>query len=298
MSLLRDLLARQGLAAVTAKPLQRLFAIAVILFSAASAAGEPPGTPALDDPEARAHAHMAQDPPDWVAARAAFAEAADAGSPTAMSYLGWMHEEGHGVQPDGEKAAKWYGRAAMAGAHDFAVKLGWMYLGGQGVERDREQAEHWFGRAVDAGHGPARIAWASVLIADAQGGLNPDAVFDARDLLEAALDDGFTLASYFLARLFIEGIGAHPVEDGMAAYYTRIGAESGDPRMQGWLALMLAEGRGVEKDLVQASKWANLAAAHGDRMGHQLRVVLEGELTPDEIRKARELAVDWALGPR
>ncbi|TVP90909.1 MAG: sel1 repeat family protein [Thioalkalivibrio sp.] len=249
-------------------------------------------------PEARAHAYMAQDPPDWAAAREAFAEAAEAGSPTAMSHLGWIHEEGHGVQPDGERAAEWYGRAARAGAHDVAVKLGWMYLGGQGVERDREQAEYWFGRAVDAGHGPARIAWASVLIADAQGGRNPEAVFEARELLEAALEDGFVLASYFLARLFIEGIGAHPVEDGMAAHYTRIGADSGDPRMQGWLALMLTEGRGVEADRVQASKWANLAAANGDRLGEQLRVALEEELTPEEIREARERAVDWALGQR
>lgn len=297
MSFLRIAIACRGPRAMTVNRLRRLLGIAVVLFCAAAAA-EPHGTPPPEDPEARAHAYMEQDPPDWAAARAAFTEAADAGSPTAMSHLGWIHEQGHGVQPDGEKAAEWYGRAAMAGAHDFAVKLGWMYLGGQGVEKDREQAEHWFGRAVDAGYGPARIAWASVLIADAQGGRTPEAVFDARELLEAALDDGFMLASYFLARLFIEGIGAHPVEDGMAAQYTRIGAESGDPRMQGWLALMLTEGRGVEKDLIQASKWANLAAANGDRMGNQLRVALEGELTPDEIQKARELAVDWALGQR
>ena len=271
--------------------------LAVVFFSTAAAA-EPSGMQSVDDPEARAHVHMAQDPPDWSAARDAFAEAADSGSSTAMAYLGWIHEEGHGVPRDGGKAAKWYGRAAMAGADDFAVKLGWMYLGGQGVDSNRDLAEHWFRHAIDAGHGPARIAWASVLIADAQGGLNPESVFEARELLEVALEEGFELASYFLARLFIEGIGAHPVEDDMAAYYTRIGAESGDSRMQGWLALMFAEGRGVERNLVQASKWANLAAANGDRMGEDLRLVLEQELEPEAVQEARRLAVEWALEQR
>ncbi len=254
--------------------------------------------PIDSDPEARAHAAMALDPPDWPLALEAFTEAAEAGSPTAMSYAGWIHEQGHGVPRDGEKAAEWYGQAARAGAHDFAVKLGWMYLGGDGVARDRERAEAWFSRAVDAGHGPGKIAWASVLIADAQGGRNPDRVFEARALLEEALEDGLVLASYFLARLYIEGIGDHPVEDEPAARYTRIGAESGHARMQGWLALMHLEGRGVEQDLVTAAQWANLAAANGDRTGDQVRRVLEEQLSPEELREARERAVDWALQQR
>jgi uncharacterized protein len=254
--------------------------------------------PIDSDPEARAHAAIALDPPDWALALEAFTEAAEAGSPTAMSYVGWIHEQGYGVPRDGEKAAEWYGRAAQAGALDFAVKLGWMYLAGDGVARDREQAEAWFSRAIDAGHGPGKIAWASVLIADAQGGLNPERVFDARTLLEEALSDGLVLASYFLARLYIEGVGDHPVEDDPAAYYTRIGAESGDARMQGWLALMYLEGRGVDQDLVSALQWASLAAANGDSTSDQVRLFLEEQLSSEELREARERAVGWALQQR
>ncbi|MFO8004115.1 tetratricopeptide repeat protein [Thioalkalivibrio sp.] len=270
---------------------------ALLLLSMTAAAGVSDDTTG-QDAEARAHAHMALEPPDWDAARAAFVEAAEQGSSSAMSYLGWMYEEGHGVVRDAEQAAQWYGRAARAGAHDFAVKLGWMYLGGDGVDQDREQAEFWFSRAVQAGHGPGKIAWASVLIADAQGGRDPERVFEARALLEEALEDGLVLASYFLARLYIEGIGDHPVEDVPAARYTRIGAESGHARMQGWLALMYLEGRGVEQDLVTAAQWASLAAANGDTMGDQVRLALEERLSPEELRKARERAVDWALQQR
>ena len=254
----------------------------------------PPGT----DPEARAHALMELDPPDWAGARAAFEAAAAEGSPTAMSYLGWMHEEGHGVPRDAREAARWYEAAAEAGAHDMAVKLGWMYLAGEGVERDRAQSELWFGRAIDAGHSPARIALASVLIADALGGRDPERVSEARSLLLLALDDGYEVASFFLARLYIEGIGGHPVDDELAARYTRIGAESGNAQMQGWLALMHFEGRGVAMDPVASLKWASLAAAGGDNLGDQVRRALEENLDPERVDEARRQAVEWALRQR
>ncbi|AHE98821.1 tetratricopeptide repeat protein [Thioalkalivibrio paradoxus] len=258
------------------------------LHSAASAA-EP------DAAETRAHASLALDPPDWDSAREAFTEAAEAGSPTAMSYLGWMYEEGKGVPQDGARAAEWYARAAKAGAQEFAVKLGWMYLGGQGVDRDRVQAEAWFLSAIDADYAPARVAWASVLIADAQGGRAPDRVFEARELLDDALQQGQVLAAYFLARLYTEGIGDHPVDDDAAARYTRIGAEQGHARMQAWLALMYTEGRGVEANPVSATKWASLSAADGDDLGNRIRLVLEEQLTPEALREARQRAVDWAV---
>jgi uncharacterized protein len=267
---------------------------ALLLVLMPAAAGEP-GDPSAHDAEARAHAYMALEPPEWESARAAFAEAAEQGSPRAMSYLGWMYEEGHGVARDGELAAEWYGRAARAGAHDFAVKLGWMYLGGRGVDRDRERAEFWFRHAIEAGYAPAQLAWASVLIADAQGGRDPERVFDARELLEQALEEGLMLASYFLARLYIEGIGAQAADDDLAAHYTRMGADDGHGQMQGWLAFMYVNGQGVERDLVTAAKWANLAAANGDPLGHQLRLTLDAQLDPEQIREARQRAVDWAL---
>jgi uncharacterized protein len=245
--------------------------------------------------EGRAHAAMALDPPDWQAARAAFLEAAAAGSPMAMSYLGWMYEEGHGVAVNGPVAAEWYARAAAAGAHDYAVKLGWMYLIGDLVEQNRALAESWFVAAIGAGHSPARIALASVLIADAQGGISLQRLGEARELLEEALADGYPTAAFFLARLYIEGLGGHPRDEAKAAHYTRLGAEDGNPQMQGWLAFMHVEGRGVERDYLAAATWAYLAAAAGDEFGNELRLLLEAQLSPEDIDRARQAAVAWAV---
>jgi len=274
--------------------LRSLTVCLLLLVGTAAAAPAPDGPP--EAAETRAHALLSQDPPDWTGARQAFRRAAEAGSATAMTHLGWIHEEGHGVPRDGERAAHWYSRAAMAGADAFALKVAWMYLAGDGVDRDRERAEHWFGHAIDAQHTPAKTAWASVLISDALGGRAPHRVFEAKGLLEEALDEGQIMAAYFLARLYMEGIGDHPVDDQEAARYARIGADHGHGQMQGWLAFMYQQGQGVNADPVLAAKWANLAAAEGDPLGEQLRRRLDENLDDEDRAAARRLAVEWALG--
>lgn len=243
--------------------------------------------------EARAHHMMQAERPDWAAVHAAFAEAAEDGSASAMSYLGWMHEKGLGTDVDMPQAAHWYAQAADGGAFDYAVKLGWMHLSGEGMPVDRQQAENWFRRAIDGGHRPANIAFASVLIADALGGRNIERVGEARILLEQALEADLRMAAFFLARLYIEGIGGHPTDAAKAAHYTRIGAEDGNAQMQAWYALMHARGDGVELDRAEAAFWAGLAAAGGDPIGQQLHAALQAELSEAEREAAVRRTVEW-----
>ncbi|MCC5861948.1 MAG: sel1 repeat family protein [Gammaproteobacteria bacterium] len=252
-------------------------------------------TPEAEAAEARAHAALRATPPDWQAAREGFEIAAAAGSVAAMTQLGWIYEQGHGVPVDGEAAARWYAEAARRGAPEYALKLGWMYLGGQGVAQDVAQAEHWFQTAIEADYAPARLAWASVLIADAQGGVEPARVDEARTLLDAALADGETLATHFLVRLYREGIGGHPIDAARAADYAQIGAAHGHAQVQARLAYMYLEGEGVAQDALTAAKWANLAAAGGDASGDRLRRLLDDVLTEAERREVRARAVAWAV---
>jgi TPR repeat protein len=244
--------------------------------------------------EERAHALMSSDPPQWKAAREAFEQAADVGSTRAMSYVGWMYEHGHGVAVDKAMAARWYERAALGGAHDYAIKLGWMHLAGDGMQADREQAEAWFSHAIEADHDPARIALASVLIADATGGRATDRVSEARGLLETAYAGGERLAAFFLARIHVEGVGGHPVDMARGARYVRIAAEDGHAQMQGWLALMHAKGDGVEADRMESAFWAALAASGGDVVGQRLHAAYASEMSADERRLIMERSLRWS----
>jgi uncharacterized protein len=244
--------------------------------------------------EAMAHAHLDQATPDPAQAALWLRSAAREGSASAMAHLAYLHTEGLGVDRDGAQAVTWYERAVEAGLVQHTLTLGWAYLRGDRVARDRERAEAWLRRGIGADFHPARIALASVLIADASGGKAPERALEAEALLKDALDHEPLLASYFLARLYLEGIGhvAHDAVRGL--HYTRMGAEGGNPRMQGWLGRMYANGEGVETDLAEAVKWSNLAAAGGDPDGNRLRMALEGGLDARIVEEGRRRALEWA----
>jgi TPR repeat protein len=231
---------------------------------------------------------------DWHAAREAFVEAAQLGSPTAMAYLGWIHEEGHGVAANDALAVIWYGQAVKAGADHLAVKLGWLHLSGSEAIRSRELSEQWFLYGIEQGDLDAHVALSSLLIADAQGGKNTHRLDQAREWLLKAHQGEHQVAKYFLARLYLEGIGGHPVDYDMAHHYTLLGAEEGHPQMQGWLAHIYKEGLGREPDPVEAAKWAILAAIGGDSVGSGIYATLEQELSESMMNTARQQAMDWA----
>lgn len=289
-----------GLATVVISRFAMLLVVVLVLLTlvlapssvSADTAAE---VPTVEQLETAAHGHMAQDPPDWRAAHADFVRAAELGSVRAKSYLGWFSEHGHGVDEDHRAAARWYAQVADAGVHDYAVKLGWMYMGSSSLTPDRDKAEQWFARAIDAEHLPANIALASVLIADALGGKDVERVFEARSLLEVALDGGERLAAFFLARLYVEGVGGHPVDDDLGAQFTRMSAEDGHALMQGWLAQMYMQGRGMPADRLEAAFWAALAAAGEDPLGRRLHATLIETLSAEERKAVLERTFRWAL---
>jgi uncharacterized protein len=270
-----------------------LFAILVLSLCASPLSAQPPPD-GLHPAEIAGQRHMEQKPVDWDAAREALAEAARDGSPTAMAHLGWIHEMGHGVRVSHPLAVIWYTRAVESGAGDLALKLGWLHLGGDEAVRDRGLAERWFRHVIDAGNPEGNVALASVLIADALGGKAPERVDEARELLESALDKGLPVAAYFLARIHLEGIGTQRVDHDRALPYVSSGSEYGDPRMQGWLAVMYARGHGVVVDPVESAKWAMLAAAGEDGLGRRLEQHYRAVLSEAELAEARRRALHWA----
>ena len=56
---------------------------------------------------------------------------------------------------------------------------------------------------------------------------------------------------------------------------------------------MYFNGYGVPRDIVQAHKWFNLAAANGDKEAVTRRDTLEKQMTPAKITEAQKLAREW-----
>src|SRR5579862_7590452 len=65
-----------------------------------------------------------------------YQKAAHAGNISAQNNMGWLYEEGKGVERDYGKAADWYPMAAHAGDLSAQNVLGWLYEEGKGVEQD------------------------------------------------------------------------------------------------------------------------------------------------------------------
>ncbi|QIT54646.1 sel1 repeat family protein [Aquisalimonas sp. 2447] len=167
--------------------------------------------------------------------------AADAGSSEAKIHLGYFHQHGRGVEQDGERALEWLERGVEAGETGFALRLAWDYLEGELVDPHRERAEHWFQHAIEHGYHEAHLGLGSILLTDVVGG-DERRADEARAHFEAALDEGLVLASYYLARMYREGLGVDRDPE-RAMHYLEIGAESGDPQISSVMADWLEEMR-------------------------------------------------------
>ena len=78
-----------------------------------------------------------------------------------------------------------------------------------------------------------------------------------------------------------------------AAKWYRLAAGQGNAQAQGVLGLMYHFGDGVPKDYVLAHMWINLAASNGEEDAIEKRNLVEKEMTPEEIEKAKEMARNW-----
>ncbi|KAG0265368.1 hypothetical protein BGZ95_003331, partial [Linnemannia exigua] len=87
--------------------------------------------------------------------------AAEQGQAAAQSKLGWMYEQGHGVEQSDVDAVKWYTKAAEQGHAAAQSSIGVMYRQGYGVEQSDVEAAMWFTKAAEQGHAAAQsnIGW-------------------------------------------------------------------------------------------------------------------------------------------
>lgn len=249
---------------------------------------------------------------------------ADSSDAPAMTILGELYRDGLGVRTDPAEAARWYKLAAARGNPEAAFALALAYLQGRGVQADRAAArplleaaaarDHtgalynlglmaseesapdyraaagYFQRA--AGLGNMDAAYALALLYKEGKGVPRDLALSAEWLRKAAAERIVAAQVDYAVALFNgEGMEA---DESLAASYFRRAAAANNPVAANRLARMLAAGRGVPKDPVEAMKWHVLARTAGindDWLDGQLAA-----LSPQQ-RAAVETAVKKQVGP-
>lgn len=120
---------------------------------------------------------------NYQAAMQAFLPLAQKGNPESELAVGWLYDNGLGVDRDETAATKWYRRAANHGDARAEQYIATMYANGQGVAKDLRKAEHWFRLAAQSDNSGGQFGL---------GVMYRDGIVVSRDLVEAY--KWFTLA--------------------------------------------------------------------------------------------------------
>ncbi|MEZ5758354.1 MAG: tetratricopeptide repeat protein [Emcibacteraceae bacterium] len=182
-----------------------------------------------------------------------FKKAAAEGHMEATYSLGYMYENSVGVPKNYPEALKWYKAAAALGDPKSQYILGNMYNRGRGVEINYEQAVNWYRLSAEQGY-----AW----------------------------------AEYFLGLKLETGQGTSKDLESAAYWYERA-ADQEHARAQYNLAKIYYQGNGVKQDFLKAYKWAVLADSYGEGDAKSLMLILEKNLSENEILKSKSDAKKW-----
>ena len=249
------------------------------------------------------------------------------GDVKAQIMLGEMYELGRGRQTDMANALQWYETAAAQDHTGAMFRIGMLHLTGQAGTVDPAKARKWLSKAAAGGHLKANNElW---LIYYQGNGVLADPVLAAKHIRKAA-DAGLAQAQYNLGLLYVNGDGVDKnlkvagiwfqraavqglpeaaLDYGLMVYggdaglrkdykigaqWLLVSANSGNARAQLFIARILAAGRGMKKDRVEAAKYYTLARQAG-QVDADLEVMMSNLSSPqqdDAERRARVFAED------
>ena len=109
-----------------------------------------------------------------------------------------------------------------------------------------------------------------------------------------AAEQGLPQAQFNLGLMYGNGEGVLQDYKESVKWY-RLAAEQGYADAQYNLGVMYGRGQGVIQDYVMAHMYFNIAAVSGHKDAIKGRGVVENEMTPSQIEKAQDLAMEWEI---
>lgn len=174
---------------------------------------------------------------------------------------------------DHATAVRKFTQAAEAGLAIAQYNLGVLYYSGNGVEPSFEKAYEWTKKAAEQGHVNAMVNLGVLYFNQIGVNSGVTSVWPFSLLTRAS--------NYREAARWYE----------YAAEYNHGGA-------QYYLATMYRDGTGVELNLVQAWKWANLARDNDIPDASLLLASITRDLSPAQLEQAQALYAEWVLKHR
>ena len=243
-----------------------------------------------------------------------FRLAAEQGHAQAQNGLGLKYMQGLGVPVDFDEAIKWFRLAeengfAKAGfgieiirkaqenktSTSEILKAGVNELIKDGIDAaksgDFKTAHKIFSKYAELGFTKAQYFLGAMH-------LNGDGVVEnikeATKWFKLAGEQGVVKAQFALGCIYHRG-GKVPQNYKEAFKWFGLAAEQGDADAQFELGLMYAQGQGVPQDHALAYMWWNICGFNGNKDCVKNRAIVETEMTPQQIKKAKEMARNWKM---
>jgi len=185
---------------------------------------------------------------------------AESGDILAQVIIGYMYEDGSGVEQDYAEAVKWYRKAAKQKNANAQCSLSYMYAYGYGVAQDYAEAFKWFRKAAEQGDaiGQSNLGY----MYDNGHGIEQDKA-KAVEWYRKAAEQGDARGQDNLGDMYYHGRGAAQ-DYAEAVKWYRKAAEQGYAYGQVNLGYMYSKGYGVTQDKAKAIEWYKKAAAQGN----------------------------------
>ena len=104
----------------------------------------------------------------------------------------------------------------------------------------------------------------------------------------------FSGSSVVFADDFQDGLDAYDRKDYQEAVkWFRLSAEQGDANAQSNLGKVYHNGQGVPQDYVLAHMWWNICGSSGDKDCVKNKNLVEKKMTPSQIERAQDMAINW-----
>jgi uncharacterized protein len=228
---------------------------------------------------------------DYAKAMRLLRPTAEQGDVRSQFAVGMMLEGGLAGEPQNPaEAARWYRRASDQDFPPAPLYLAVLYQQGSGVEKNLDSAIALYRKAYRLGSDNHQIAMhSSFQLGEIYSEVGNGA--EAARWYATAGQHGNDDGSFKAGWIYSQGVGVER-NDSIAIIHFRSAATMKNTRAMGLLAALLAQGS--KENVVEAYTWAALAAESDPvQAGTTTRFVLREYLSPEQIKEAEQLMIQW-----
>jgi uncharacterized protein len=232
-------------------------------------------------------------------------KAATLGDTEAQYRMGAAYRMGYGVPIDVESSLMWYRKAAAKNHPKAFYDLALYYQEDKTNQTSMKLANDYMLRAAQTGHREAQFEYA---LSCFRGDLGKPDFEDGKQWLGKAAENGCGRAEFCLFQLLYYGIApdlkcpSYPKDRAEAIKWLRRAAEHDRWQAQSILAVMLIQGKEMERNKAEAEKLLRNAAEHGYAQAQNDLgfAILDGDTSEKDLVEAAkwcQLAVSKSTDP-